>query len=261
MSDDDGLTPDQLRRKEAFIAARGYWRPWTHDLLVIDPAFLEAYGRYAGYPAAHGPLSRRMVELVYVALDCSAAHMFAPGAALHIRLALEAGASRRDICDVLKLATARGLDGCLAGMDILSGELGRRGAASSAGPLSLEQAELRGRYIAIRGDWPGHCDYLLRRDAAFFALMLDMMAVRDDGEGLSPRDQVLIRIALAACFVALDRESLRAAIRQSLALDATQDEIEQVLQLTAHIAVHACAVGFPAMREACAALDRNARSC
>lgn len=255
MSDDDHLTPEQLRRKEAFIAARGYWRPWTHDLLLVDPDFLEAYGRYAGYPAAHGPLSRRMVELVYVALDCSATHMFAPGAALHVRLALEAGATSRDISDVLKLATAQGLDGCLAGMDILAEELGH--GTGRVEPLPQQQAALRDRYVAIHGDWPGHCHYLVRRDPAFFALMLDLIAVHDDGAGLSAQDQVLIRIALAACFVALNRETLRAAIRHALVLDVTQGEIEQVLQLTAHIAVHACAVGFPALREARASMGRS----
>lgn len=44
MTSDDDLADEQHRSKKAFIAARGYWRPWTDDLLRLDPDFLNAYG-------------------------------------------------------------------------------------------------------------------------------------------------------------------------------------------------------------------------
>jgi alkylhydroperoxidase/carboxymuconolactone decarboxylase family protein YurZ len=245
---DDDLTEEQRRSKEAFIAARGYWRPWTDDLLRLDPDFLDAYGRYAGYPSANGPLTRRMVELVYVALDCSATHMFGPGAELHINLALEAGATPRDISDVLKLATAQGLTGTFAGIGILAEELAA--ASSAERELTAAEAELRHRYSSIYGDWPSRCDHMLKRNPAFFASMLDMVSVKDDGKGLSATEQTLIRIALAGCFTALDREALRAAIRHALVSGVDVAEIEQVLLLTAHLGVHACTIGFPALRKA-----------
>ncbi|MGE8619456.1 MAG: carboxymuconolactone decarboxylase family protein, partial [Achromobacter spanius] len=65
--------------KSRFIAARGYWRPWTETMLRANPAFLSYYADYAGYPARTGPLTPRMVELVYVALDASATHLYAAG--------------------------------------------------------------------------------------------------------------------------------------------------------------------------------------
>jgi len=33
------LTPEQQVLKDAFIRARGYWRPWTEGLLRLDPEF------------------------------------------------------------------------------------------------------------------------------------------------------------------------------------------------------------------------------
>lgn len=249
------LTAEQLRKKEAFIAARGYWRPWTEDLLRIDPDFLEAYGRYAAHPAAKGPLSRRMAELVYVALDCSSTHMFVPGAVLHMRLALEAGASARDISDVLRLATAQGLDGCFAGIDILAEELEAAGLAEERPELTVGQIALRDRYETAFGDWPPHCDYLLRRDKKYFEVLLDVLLMGHDGTGLSEREAALIRIALNACFTGLDREALRRRIRHALALHVAPAEIEQVLEMTAHLGVHSCAVGFPALGEARSALE------
>ena len=77
------LTPEEQVLKDAFIRARGYWRPWTEGLLRLDPEFLATYARYGGYPAETGPLSRKMCELIYVALDGSATHLFRSGLALH----------------------------------------------------------------------------------------------------------------------------------------------------------------------------------
>lgn len=249
MTDPVPLTAEQERLKAGFVAARGYWRPWTEEMLRLDPGFLEAYGRYAGYPAAHGPLSPRMVELVYVALDCSATHMFVPGAGLHMKLALKAGATSREISDVLRLATAQGLGGCFAGMAILSEELGSYDRLQPARSGDEESAALKQRYERMFGDFPDHAAYLLARDKAFFATMLDVMEIKD-GEGLDEREQAMIRVALAACFTGLDRIALRQGIRQCLGLGVDEAEIAQVFQLTAHLGVHACAVGYPQLREA-----------
>lgn len=255
MAERTELTPEQLRKKEAFIAARGYWRPWTEDLLRIDPDFLEAYGRYAAYPAANGPLSRRMAELVYVALDCSSTHMFVPGAVLHMRLALEAGASARDISDVLRLATAQGLDGCFAGIDILAEEMTSAGLAKDRPEPPAELVALRDRYEAAFGEWPPYCDHLLRRDPGYFGVLLDVLLMGHDGAGLSAQEAALIRIALNACFTALDRDALRRCIRHALRLHVDPRAIEQVLEMTAHLGVHSCAIGFPALKEARSALE------
>lgn len=191
-----------------------------------------------------------MVELVYVALDCSAIHMFGPGAELHIRLALDAGATPRDISDVLKLATAQGLAGTFAGMSILAEELAAANRAGETRELAAAETELRHRYCCIHGDWPSYCDYMVRRDPGFFALMLDMVSVKDDGRGLSAAEQTLIRIALAGCFTAHDQDALRGAIRHALVSGVDVAEIEEVLQLMAHLGVHACTIGFPALRKA-----------
>ena len=110
------LTPEQETMKAAYIRARGYWKPWTEGLLRFSPNFLNAYARYAGHPAAHGPLSPVMCELIYVALDGSGTHLFVPGLTLHMRLALERGATPLQVIEVLHLATTQGLDGVAMGL-------------------------------------------------------------------------------------------------------------------------------------------------
>jgi alkylhydroperoxidase/carboxymuconolactone decarboxylase family protein YurZ len=244
------LTPTQQALKDAYIKARGYWRPWTEGLLRLDPAFLETYGNYAGYPAATGPLSARMCELIYVALDGSATHLFRPGLALHLRLALEQGATAQEIIDVLRLATAQGLDGCNVAVKILDEELAAAGLEPPRPALTAEQQALRDAYVAAFGDWPDFCERWLRHDAGYFAAMLDLLAGDRAAGGLDKASRCLISVALNACFTAFDPHGLRVQIRRALRLGIDQAEIMQVLQMTAHLGVHACAVGVPILIEA-----------
>ena len=235
------LTPEQQLLKEAYVKARGYWRPWTEGLLRLDPAFLETYGKYAGYAAEQGPLSAKMCELIYVALDGSATHLFRSGLALHLRLALQAGATAREIIDVFRLATAQGLDGCNLGIGILAEELASAGVEVDHPELTDAQRALRDAYVAQFGDWPDFCEQWLRSDPGYFAVLLDLLAGGHAGDGLDQRSRCLISIALNACFTALDPHGLRVQIKR---------EIRQVLQMTAHLGVHACAVGVPVLMEA-----------
>lgn len=244
------LTPEEQVLKEEFIRARGYWRPWTEGLLRLDPEFLATYARYGGYPAATGPLSRKMCELIYVALDGSATHLFRSGFTLHMQLALEQGATAQEIVDVLRLATAQGLDGCNLGIGILAEELALAGGDTNQAALTDEQTALRDAYVAQFGDWPDFCDLWLRADPGYFAVMFDLLTVGDKSGGLDERSRCLISLALNGCFTALNPHGLRLQIRRALRLGIDKREILQVLQMTAHLGVHACSIGVPALMDA-----------
>lgn len=243
------LTAEQERLKRAYIQARGYWTPWTEGLLRLSPSFLDLYARYAGHPAAHGPLSARMCELVYVALDASSTHLFETGLRLHMDLALRHGATPAQVMDVLAMATAQGLGGTLTGIGILAEELtaAHRPLAAPDTELTAEQADLRAAWMRRFGEWPRHCDLLLRMDAAYFALMLELMAFSAPDGGLEEASRILIRIALDSCFTGLNPAALRLNIRRALSQGIAPDAILQVLQMTAHLGVHACTIGVPAL--------------
>ena len=244
------LTADEEILKQDFIRARGYWRPWTEGLLRLDPAFLATYASYGGYPAETGPLSRKMCELIYVALDGSATHLFRSGLALHTRLALEHGASAAEIVDVLRLATAQGVDGSNVGVGILVEELAAAGLDMPKGELSNRQQELRENYIVRFGDFPDFCEQWLRLDPGYFAVLLDLLAGGRAADGLDEPARCLISIALSACFTGLNPPALRLHIQWALRLGIDKREILQVLQMTAHLGVHACTLGVPVLLEA-----------
>ncbi len=245
------LDARQEELKAAYIAARGYWKPWTEGLLRFSPAFLDTYARYGGYPAAHGPLSPMMCELLYVALDASGTHLFEPGLKLHMRMALDRGATPLQVMEVLQLGAVQGLEGTAMGIDILAEELHAAGIAVpelEAAPTA-EQTRLQGAYMDRFGDWPPHCDRLLRLDPGYFAVMLDLMTCREPGPGLDDVGTALIALGLSACFTALNPDGVRLHVRRALRLGAPHRAILQVLQMTAHLGVHACSVGVPALTE------------
>ena len=64
---------------------------------------------------------------------------------------------------------------------------------------------------------------------------------------LSETDRTLIGIALDACFTGLNPDALRERIRRAIALGIDTRAILQTLQMTAHLGVHACALGVPAL--------------
>ena len=245
------LSPEQERLKAEYIRARGYWTNWTEGMLRFSPDFLDLYARYGGYAAAHGPLSPRMCELIYVALDASSTHLFESGLRLHMAMAVQQGASPAQVMEVLAMATEQGLGGTRVGVEILAEELAASGQSlpelSSA--LSTEQQALRSAWQTKFGDWPTHCDVLLRVDPGYFALVLELSGFADKAERLEDSDRALIRLALEACFTGLNAAALREGIRRALGLGVAWQAVLQVLQMSAHLGVHACALGVPALMD------------
>lgn len=222
--------------KAHFIAERGYWRPWTQALLDHNPAFLDHYARYAGYPARVGPLSERMVELVYVALDASATHLYAAGLKTHMDRALEVGARPEEIFDVLHLAAAQGLGRVFQAAGILAEEAGlTAGTALSA--------DLSARLARLFPSPPPWLAAIAELDPGYVEVMLDFLEQGRPENGLNLRDRRLIEIAMHACFTGFNPQLLRTHIRAALDDGIGHAEILQVIQLGAHLSVHGTALG------------------
>ena len=105
------------------MKALGQWNAAWDPFLDLDPAWTEAFittglGIYAG-----GVLPAKDLELLSIAFDASFTHMYAPGTRRHIRAALKAGATPREIMAVLKLCVAQGVQACNLALPILAEEL------------------------------------------------------------------------------------------------------------------------------------------
>ena len=127
---DAPLSSDRAELKAEFERVRGYWNPFWDGILQLDPQFFAAYLEFSGRAWRTGPLAPKTKELVYIAFDASATHMFIPGLKLHIENALEYGATAHEIMEVLEIASTLGMTTLRVGLPILDEELARRSEAS-----------------------------------------------------------------------------------------------------------------------------------
>ncbi len=74
-----------------------------------DPVFFEKFVEWSNHPRQTGLLSPKMRELIFIAIDASVTHLYAPGLRVHIRNALEMGISKEEIMEVIQLVSALGI--------------------------------------------------------------------------------------------------------------------------------------------------------
>jgi alkylhydroperoxidase/carboxymuconolactone decarboxylase family protein YurZ len=241
---------DERRRelREAFIEARGFWTPLWEGLLELDPDFFEAYVGFSSVPWRQGPLAPKVKELVYIAVDAAATHLFVPGIRQHMRNAIEHGATREEIMEVLELTSTLGIHACNIGVPILVEELEAAGQ-----PLPRErserQRELQADFEAKRGYWHPFWDDVLALDPDFFEAYTQFSSVPWTSGVLEPKVKELIYTAFDVSATHLYEPGLRQHIRNALDLGASREEIMEVIELASVIGIHSCAVGVPILLE------------
>jgi alkylhydroperoxidase/carboxymuconolactone decarboxylase family protein YurZ len=121
----DGEMPEAsaqaLAIKEEFIRTRGVWNEQRDVIVRMMPKYFAALSKISTVTWVDGSLSRKERELICIAIDCTVTHMFEPGLALHIRCALEHGATRAEILDVFQLASLTGLESYIRGAEAMFG--------------------------------------------------------------------------------------------------------------------------------------------
>jgi alkylhydroperoxidase/carboxymuconolactone decarboxylase family protein YurZ len=115
------LAPEVEDVKAEFIRTRGFWNEQRELLARSVPRYFRALSELSMEPAKSGVLGAKERELIYIAIDCSVTHMYAPGLALHTRRALELGTAPGEILEVFQLAALMGLEGYILGVEALFG--------------------------------------------------------------------------------------------------------------------------------------------
>lgn len=123
------LTEYQERLKAEFTRVRGYWHDFWNEMLELDPEMFEAYLEFSGVPWRNGPLSPAEKELIYISYDIAATHLYVPGTKLHIRNALNHGATVGQVLEVMEIASLIGIQAVETAMPMLAAELTARSAA------------------------------------------------------------------------------------------------------------------------------------
>ena len=240
--------------RDEFVRVRGFWSDALQGLLDLDPGFFAAYLDMAAVPWRGGALEPKVKELIHVAVDGAATHLYEPGFRQHVRLAIEHGATKEELLEVLQLTSTLGIHACTVGVPLLQEELAARGAAEAA-PLSERQEAIKADFTAKRGYWHPFWDDLLALDADFFEAYTAFSSHPWTSGVLEPKVKELIYTAFDASATHLYVPGLRQHIANALGYGATAAEIMEVFEIAVTIGIHTCAMGVPILLEELARAD------
>jgi alkylhydroperoxidase/carboxymuconolactone decarboxylase family protein YurZ len=232
----------QLR--DTYVEARGFWSDTLQSMLEVDPDFFEAYMNLSAVPWRTGTLEPKLKEFVYIAVDGAATHLYEPGLRTHIRKAIELGATKEELVEVLQLTSTLGIHACNIGVPILVEELGDAGRAALP-QLTERHERLRAEFEEKRGYWHPFWNELLQLDADFFESYLDFSSLPWTHGPLEPKVKELIYIAFDASATHLYVPGLRLHIQNALGYGATAAEVMEVLELASIIGIHTYMTGLP----------------
>ncbi|MBB5406346.1 alkylhydroperoxidase/carboxymuconolactone decarboxylase family protein YurZ [Paraburkholderia sp. WC7.3g] len=107
--------------REDFVKTRGFWNEQRDTIARLLPDYFKALSGLSTEPWKHGSLTPKERELIYIAIDSSVTHMYGTGLALHIRHALQHGATREEILTIFQLGALTGLETFILGSEALFG--------------------------------------------------------------------------------------------------------------------------------------------
>ena len=223
--------------------------PWDDALAQLrewDPAWAETCARMTTNPWRGGVLSRKLVELIGVAVNAACTNLNPEGTRRHIRKALDAGATKEEILFVLKCASVMSIHSCSLGAPILVEEAKAAGAKPAAKALAPTPACDRMKDI---GQWNAAWDPFFELDPTWTD---EFMATGAGiyGSGVMPaKETELLSIAFDASYTHMYAPGTRRHIHNALKAGATVEEIMEVLKLCVVQGVQACNLGVPILAE------------
>jgi alkylhydroperoxidase/carboxymuconolactone decarboxylase family protein YurZ len=210
-----------------------------------DPVFFEAFSELAAVPQRSTALDPKVKEFVCLAVDAAATHLFVPGIREHVRRALELGATKEELLEVLQLTSTLGIHASTVGVPLLLDALGDREPPA----LDDRRAALKADFESKRGYWHEFWDGLLELDPDFFEAYVEFSSYPWTNGVLEPKIKELIYTAFDASATHMYVPGLRQHIENALAYGATPAEVMEVFELASTIGIHGYLVALPTVLE------------
>jgi len=243
------LTAHQQEIKEKFIEVRGTWGDSWESILRLDPDFLLGYLDFSAVPWRQNHLSTKVKELIYIAIDANATHMYLPGVRQHVKAALAAGATAAEIMEVLELCATLGIHAMNIGVPILVEVLEEKGLRSGPAPLNERQEEIKAEFTKNRGYWHEFWDEMLELDPELLAAYTEFSSVPWRTGSLEPKLKEMIYIAFDTAATHLYTKGLKAHIENAIGYGATAQEILEVMEIASVLGIHAVTASAPILAE------------
>jgi alkylhydroperoxidase/carboxymuconolactone decarboxylase family protein YurZ len=249
------LTARQQSIKDDFIRIRNTWAPQWESILRMDCEFLNAYLHLSAVPLRHNHLDNKVKEFIYIAVNASSTHLFAPGIQMHLKAALEFGASSGELMEVLQLTSTVGIHASNVGVPILLEVLSEEGLSPNVATSDERREALKQRFIECQGYWEASWDALLSLDPDFFKAYVDFSAIPWQAGNLEPKVKELVLCALDVAATHLYKPGIKTHMRNAIRHGATQDEIMEMLEIVSVIGIHGALIGVPMLEENIKALN------
>lgn len=194
------LTPEQQSLKERFdaeLGASAFDEPWSR-LLKHSPEMFAASLRLTAVPKRKAHLSPKIQSLVSLSVAAASTHLHVPNVQRYTKQALERGASKQEIVEVLCLTSTLGIHACNIGVPLLCEVLKEEGRALPTGMdgMSKEQWDLKEDFEKKRGYWHPFWEDFLRLSPEFFGAYVEFSSVpwTNEGGGGVLEPKVCVRI-------------------------------------------------------------------
>ena len=245
-------TVDRLREM-------GRWDSSLDKVYEWDPGWIEAAMKMSDNPWTNGVLPLKTIELICVALNAACTSMHERGTRHHIRAALEAGATREEILEVLEMAAVLALHSCSLGAPILLEEAREAGVVPAERSKNAEPTPFIDQMHAI-GQWNQAWEPFLALDPKWTDQFLAIgVAIYKSGV-IVPKEVELLSIAFDVSYTHMYAPGTRRHIQAALKLGATMEEIMEVLKLCVAAGMNACSVGVPILAEELAAFESRKKT-
>lgn len=226
--------------QEAFETQHGYWSTELTAVLALDPQYVALYDRLLRVAVDRQALTAAQRELIHIAVAAQVTYLNREATALHIKRAIELGASDTEIMETLQLASALGTHSMLIGVPIAHEVFQELGVAESVSEddLSPAQLALKERFIADRKYWSPHWDSVLAYTPEYFEAYLDLSSVPWLRNTLEDWFKELIYIAIDVATTHLFTAGIQTHTKKAIEYGATPAQVIDVMTLASTIGSH-----------------------
>lgn len=121
-------------------------------------------------------------------MNAASTHLYVPGIHTSTKLALQAGATKTEILEVIELASTLGVHACNIGVPLLLEVMKEEGIEVSEDGRQKEREVLKEKFTRKRGYWHAFWEEFLLLDPEFFEAYSEFSSVPWEGGGtLEPK--------------------------------------------------------------------------
>ncbi|CAL5869810.1 uncharacterized protein PFLUO_LOCUS4040 [Penicillium psychrofluorescens] len=251
---------DSLEAKFISEVGRDAWDSNWKSVLNLSPELFDASINLLAAPRRKKHLSPKVQQLVSIAVDSAATHLYLPGVKQHIAQALKEGATQMEIMEVIELTSTLGIHACNIGVPLLVDVMKEAGIYDShpvAGkPLDAHREQLKAEFTKNRGYWHQFWEDFLAMDPEFFEAYLGFSSVpwsrvNDQNKvgGLEPKVKELIYCAFDVAATHLYVPGLRLHMKNVLGYGGTPEEILEVFEIASQLSLHTAHSAAPILEQ------------